>query len=122
MKPAPESTLSDEDVVLNLFCSREGEAWRLFFWPTWLPRYIHEFLDERGQVYPVELDFDDLESHMSASRAEYEKRTSKVGGVETPWRFGCPTHWPAGFVPAETVTKAQLANNKNAAGSCALDP
>jgi hypothetical protein len=72
----------DSGVVLNLFCSREGEASRVYVRPGWLPRHLHQCLDDHGEAYPVELDFDDLERHMHSNGATYEKKTSSAGGVE----------------------------------------
>jgi hypothetical protein len=67
---------------LSLFCSLEGEAWRVHVRPTWLPRYLKPFFDAHGEAYPVLLDFDDLARHMESNQAPFEKRVTKVGGAE----------------------------------------
>jgi len=67
---------------LSLFCSPLGEAWRVHVRPTWLPRYLQPFFDVHGEAYPVLLDFDDLARHMEANDAAFEKRVSRLGGVE----------------------------------------
>jgi hypothetical protein len=67
---------------LNLFCSLEGEAWRVHVRPGVLPPYLQNCFDEHCEAYPVSLDFDDLSRHMQASGAAFEKRVSRLGGVE----------------------------------------
>lgn len=67
---------------LNVFCSKLGDVWRVHTRPTRLPRYLHHFFDHNGEVYPALLDFDDLDRYMAANDAPYEKRVSKLGGVE----------------------------------------
>ena len=68
--------------VLNLFCARVGEVWRVHVRPTWLPRYLHTVFDEHGEAFPVLLDFDDLDRYMASKRALFEKRVSRTGSVE----------------------------------------
>jgi hypothetical protein len=72
----------DGTLFLNLFCAREEDAWRVHVQPTWLPRYLHQCFDRHGEAYPVLLDFEDLDRHMKAAGAEYEKRVARTGGVE----------------------------------------
>lgn len=81
------SVLADDDeatetTVLDLFFSLEREAWRAHVVPTWLPRHLHAFFDEHGEAYPVLLDLEDLDRHMRAHQAPYEKRVAKTGGVQ----------------------------------------
>lgn len=76
---ADQETAGDE---LNLFCSVEGDAWRVHVRPTRLPRYLQHCFDESGEAYPVLLDFEDLARHMEGHGASFEKRESKAGGVE----------------------------------------
>jgi hypothetical protein len=75
----------DEQVTdatqLDVFCSREGDAWRVYVRPGWLPRYFQQHLDDEYEVYPVHLDFEDLERHMREHHAVTEKQISSVGGV-----------------------------------------
>jgi len=82
MSPATEPAAADESVLLNLFCTREREAWRVYVRPTWLPRYLHRCFDRYGEAYPVPLDFEDLERHMQKRGVTYEKQESPRGDVE----------------------------------------
>ncbi len=68
--------------VLNVFCSPEGEAYRVYVRPQGVPRYLHQSLDEHYEVYPAELDFDDLRRFMDARGASYTEQRSRTGGVE----------------------------------------
>jgi hypothetical protein len=43
---------------------------------------LRAFFDTHYEAYPVLLDFDDLERHMSSSDAPYEKHVTKTGSVE----------------------------------------
>jgi len=76
---------SDDDVTeateLDVFCSREGDAWRAFVRPGWQPRYLQQYLDEEGEAFPAHFDFEDLERHMREHHAVAEKEVSTVGGV-----------------------------------------
>jgi len=68
--------------TLNLFCARSGDVWRLHAAPQGLPFYLRGYFDAHHEAYPVDLDLDDLDRFMAAHSAEYEKRESRVGGVE----------------------------------------
>jgi hypothetical protein len=78
-------TSSDDEVTeatrLDVFCSREGDAWRAFVRPGWQPRYLRQYLDDEGEAFPAHLDFEDLERHMRERQAVTEKEVSAVGGV-----------------------------------------
>lgn len=50
--------------------------------PGVLPRYLQHCFDEHGEAYPVLLDFEDLSRHMEANGAAFEKRVTRLGGVE----------------------------------------
>jgi len=82
MSPQTHAELEDPNSELNLFCSIEGEAWRVHVRPTRLPRYLQHCFDQHGEAFPVLLDFEDLTRHMEASEAPFEKRVSRTGGVE----------------------------------------
>jgi hypothetical protein len=82
MSPQANAELDEPSAELNLFCSLEGEVWRVHVRPTKLPRYLQHCFDEHGEAFPVLLDFDDLARHMAASEATFEKRVSRTGGVE----------------------------------------
>jgi hypothetical protein len=72
----------DEAILLNLFCEREEDVWRVHVRPAWLPRYLHQCFDKNGEAYPVLLDFEDLAAQMSAKGVDYEKRVATTGSVE----------------------------------------
>jgi len=67
---------------LSLYCSVVGDAWRVHVRPAGLPRYLRALFDMHYEAYPVLLDFDDLERHMSSSGTPYEKHITKTGSVE----------------------------------------
>ena len=73
---------SETPPLINLFCTEDGEAWRIYLRPTWLPRYLAQHFDEFDEAYPVQLDFEELDRRMRKSGAEYEKRVSNHGDVE----------------------------------------
>ena len=78
----PKKKAEGDVGVLNVFCSPEGETFRVYVRPTSLPRYLYQCLDEHYEVYPAELDFEDLARFMSAKDAHYVERRSQTGGVE----------------------------------------
>jgi len=82
MTPRAQAEQQEPVEELSLFCSPLDEAWRVHVRPTWLPRYLQPFFDTNGEAYPVLLDFDDLARHMEANEAAFEKRVTRVGGVE----------------------------------------
>jgi hypothetical protein len=82
MKSEAHSERSNSAHVLNLYCARVGDVWRVHVRPTWLPRYLHAVFDEHGEAFPVLLDFDDLERRMAAKQVSFEKRVSRTGSVE----------------------------------------
>jgi len=67
---------------LSLYCSLVGDAWRVHVRPAGVPRYLRAFFDMHYEAYPVLLDFDDLERHMSSNDAPYEKHVTKTASVE----------------------------------------
>lgn len=68
--------------LLNLFCSPDGDAWRVHVSPLWFPDYLRPFFDRNFEAYPVYLDLEDLDRHMRAHDASFEKRAARSGGVE----------------------------------------
>lgn len=83
MNHRPELEQRDEAAELSLFCSPVGEVWRVHVRPSsWLPRYLKPYFDTHGEVYPALLDMEDLAQHMRNNDAPFEKRVTKVGGVE----------------------------------------
>ncbi len=77
---------------LNLFCAREGGAYRVYLRRSWAPRYLRQCFDENAEAYPVELDLDDLDAHMARHGASYEKRPTRLGGVELTARGEAAGH------------------------------
>lgn len=82
MKSQSPSEHLNTAAVLNLFCARVGEVWRVHVRPTWLPRYLHSIFDEHGEAFPVLLDFEDLDRRMASKQASFEKRVSRTGSIE----------------------------------------
>ena len=83
MTSSAQTEKRNEAPLLNLFCLQEDEAWRVHVRPAWVPSYLRPVFDENGEAYPVFLDFDDLDRHMAASQASFEKRVSApTGAVE----------------------------------------
>jgi len=82
MKTVAESDRQEPAEELSLFCARVGDVWRVHVRPPWLPRYLQPYFDVHGEAYPVLLDFDDLARHMKSNDAAFEKRVTRVGGVE----------------------------------------
>jgi len=77
--PAPAP---GQDVELDIFCSRVGDAYRVYVRPTWLPDHLLDCFDDHCEAYPVYLDFEDLELHMKRSGVEYAKQPATPGGVQ----------------------------------------
>jgi hypothetical protein len=78
--------MADDDVVsddaeLDVFCSRQDDAWRTYLRPGWQPRYLQQHFDDEGEAFPAHLDFDDLERHMREHQATFERHETKPGGV-----------------------------------------
>jgi hypothetical protein len=68
--------------LLNLYCSPDGDAWRVYLRPCGAPASLRACADEYGEAYPVQLDFEELDRHMRVNGAAYQKQTSAAGGVE----------------------------------------
>ena len=79
---SPVSATPDREFKLNLFCSPLGDAWRIRVWPGWLPPFLRDCFDEEGEASPVFLDMEELEREMKRSGCDYQRRVSRVGGVE----------------------------------------
>ena len=70
-----------DNLRLELFCSRQGDAYRAYVRPGWVPKYLLQHLDKKGEAYPVHLDFDDLSRHMRESGSTVEIDRSMMDGV-----------------------------------------
>lgn len=72
----------DQALELDVFCSKVGEAWRLYVRPTWLPGYLARCFDRHGEAYPVYLDLEDLDYQMAMSGVSCEKYPGTAGSVQ----------------------------------------
>ncbi|HKO46292.1 MAG TPA: hypothetical protein VJV79_01130 [Polyangiaceae bacterium] len=93
----------DEDVseakLMDVFCARQHDAWRIYVRPGWLPRHLQQHLDPEGEAYPTQLDFEDLDRHMHEHQAAFERQTSGLGGVRLTAHGSSAealAHWLAG--------------------------
>jgi hypothetical protein len=77
-----ENDVSEERMFLNLLCARQGDAWRIYAAPTWMPPYLRRCFDQNGEAYPAYLDFEDLERFTKKRGLEIEQRWTKAGDVE----------------------------------------
>ncbi|HEX9618809.1 MAG TPA: hypothetical protein VF989_01670 [Polyangiaceae bacterium] len=67
---------------LDVFCSPEGGAFRVYVRASGVPRHLARSLDIHGEAYPVVLDFQDLDRYMKEKALELVKRPSAAGGVQ----------------------------------------
>ena len=76
----------DDDVSeatrLDVFCSRQDDAWRAYVWPGWQPRSLRQHLDDEGEAFPAHFDFDDLEDHMRDHGATLQRTECANGDVQ----------------------------------------
>ena len=73
---------SESPPLLDIFCMKEGDAWRVHVAPDWTPTELERLVDYNGEAYPVLLDWEDLERHMEGASAQYEVHISHAGSVE----------------------------------------
>lgn len=78
---APQS-ISDNGVVLSLFCTQQDEAWHLYAKPSWMPAYLRRCFDQHYEAFPVYLDFEDLDRYMAKRALAFDKHVTKRGDVE----------------------------------------
>ena len=67
---------------LDIMCVPEGDAYRIYVWPNWMPSELAQSLDESGEAYPVYVDLDELDRQMTSSGVEYRKQISTTGSVQ----------------------------------------
>lgn len=79
---SPNDASSEQGIVLNLLCTQQDDAWRLYAGSDWMPQHLQRCFDEHGEAYPVFLDFEDLERYMRKRGLAFEKRETKRGDVE----------------------------------------
>ncbi len=77
-----DPTSSDSRPYLNLLCTPVGDAWRVFTAPTWMPDYLRRCFSDCGDIYPVYLDFEDLDRITVKRKLEIERTTNPHGIVE----------------------------------------
>lgn len=77
-----DSRPDDQAPRLNVFCTQEDDAWRVYVGPGWLPPFLRRCFDTDGEAFPVMLDFEDLDRYMRKRGAAYAKRVSNYGDVE----------------------------------------
>jgi hypothetical protein len=68
----------EEEAVLDVFCTAQDEALRVYL-GGWAPSFLRACFGAEGEVFPAHLDFEDLEMYMSKRKAAYEKRVSHRG-------------------------------------------
>lgn len=73
---------SDASPVLNLLCTPEGDTWRLYARPGWMPVYLRRCFDRHFEAHSVLLDFEDLDRYMQKRGSAFDKRVNKFGDVE----------------------------------------
>jgi hypothetical protein len=67
---------------LNLLCIPVGDAWRVFTAPTWMPDYLRRCFSDSGEIYPVYLDFEDLDRVTKKRGLPIDRTTNPDGYVE----------------------------------------
>ncbi|HWZ90202.1 MAG TPA: hypothetical protein VNW92_15165 [Polyangiaceae bacterium] len=76
---------SEDDITeatrLDVFCARQGNAWRTYLRPGWQPRYLRQHFDDENEAFPAHFDFEDLDRHMLEHGAALETQGSTAGGV-----------------------------------------
>ena len=80
MQPAPNR--GESAALFNVFCMKEGDAWRVHLGPESIRPELERLFDYNGEAYPVLIDWDELERQMRSSGAEYQVHTSHAGSVE----------------------------------------
>jgi hypothetical protein len=83
MSPQAPGTSDNEELVLELFCTRarQSDAWLLYLRPTRLPHSFRRCFDRYGKGTAY-LDFEDLDRYMGKRGLSFDKRISKLGDVE----------------------------------------
>jgi len=76
------NNISEESMQLSLLCTPEDEAWRLYAEPSWMPVYLRRCFDEHYEAFPVLLDFEELDRHMSKRGLTFEKVANDFGDVQ----------------------------------------
>jgi hypothetical protein len=79
---SPNDASNEQGIVLNLLCTQQDDAWRLYAGSDWMPQHLQRCFDEHGEAYPVFLDFEDLERYMQKRGLAFEKRETRRGDIE----------------------------------------
>lgn len=67
---------------LNVFCMKDGGAWRVLVAPGELPVYLERCFDQHGEAYPAYLDFEELDRVAGKRGVTIEKRVARDGSIE----------------------------------------
>ena len=81
-RPMEPASRRERPPLLNVFFLKEGDAWRLHLGPESFRPDLERLFDHNGEAYPVLVDWEDLERHMTKRGAEYDAHTSHAGSVE----------------------------------------
>lgn len=79
MKPSDQVTTNE--LLVDVFCTPQNEAWRIYLNPRDLPPGLRQYFDADCEAYPVFLDFERLEHYMLKRNAPYERRPSQMGDM-----------------------------------------
>ena len=77
-----DSQFFDRVLRLNVFCEREGEAFRVHVDPASVPPYLRACLDMHGEAFPVFLDLEELERYVREAGGTLLCRTTRFGSQE----------------------------------------
>lgn len=77
-----DNKAGEENLFLELLCTPEDEAWRLYATPTRMPVYLRRCFNEQYEAFPVYLDFEDLDRYMKKRGLDVEKHANDFGDVE----------------------------------------
>jgi hypothetical protein len=97
-------TTDDDATRLNVFCTEEDDAWRVYLGPGNVPEFLSRCFDSDGEAFPVVLDFEDLDRYMRKRDAAFEKRVSNYGDVELTARGRAATELAQWLASASAST------------------
>lgn len=78
----PQDAEPSREALLNVFCTPEAGAYRVYLWPGWAPRRLQVCFDARGMAFPAHLDFEELKRQMARHGYSYECKHSLQGDAE----------------------------------------
>jgi hypothetical protein len=80
MTSTQRSNRLDGAARLDILCVPQGDAFRLYVWPSYIPKILKGCLDKNAEAYPVFVDIEELDRRMATSGLTYERRTLPNGG------------------------------------------